>query len=174
MWEAARELIPGGKDKDFLIVYVPKGTGQPKMYADVFYGEHIASWARDEQDCWKITTYTHPQQSRFRLFRKSPWLESFFTDDVFLEENATMTKIENTEVDQQLCQLCETDNSNQTLLVEGVSECYYRVATRQDVELSAGMRVMDGRNTSAAALKKAIEDHQPYFLFAETKTGECD
>ena len=23
-WEAARELIPGGKDKDFLIVYLPK------------------------------------------------------------------------------------------------------------------------------------------------------
>ena len=36
MWEAARELIPGGKDKDFLIVFVPKGTGQPKMYADAF------------------------------------------------------------------------------------------------------------------------------------------
>ena len=86
MWEAARELIPGGKDKDFLIVYVPKGTGQPRMYADVFYGEYLASWIRDEQDCWKISNYTHPQQSRFRLFRKSPWLESFFTDDVFLEK----------------------------------------------------------------------------------------
>ena len=51
MWEAAREIIPGGKDKDFLIVYVPKGTGQPRMHADVFYGEYIASWIRDEQDC---------------------------------------------------------------------------------------------------------------------------
>ena len=48
------------------------------------------------------------------------------------------------------------------------------MATRQDVELAAGMRVMDGRNTSAADLKKAIENHQPYFLFAETKTGEGD
>ena len=36
MWEAARELIPTGKDKDFLIVYVPEGTGQPRMYADAF------------------------------------------------------------------------------------------------------------------------------------------
>ena len=45
MWKEARELIPRGTDKDFLIVYVPKGTGQPKMYADTFYGEHIASWA---------------------------------------------------------------------------------------------------------------------------------
>ena len=86
MWEAARELIPGGKDKDFLIVYVPKGTGQPRMYADSFYGEYLASWTRDEQDCWKISTYTNPQQSRFRLFRKSPWLESFFTYDVFLKK----------------------------------------------------------------------------------------
>ena len=82
-----------------------------------------------------------------------------------------MTKTENDIADQQLCQLCATDNANNTLLVEGVSECYYRVATRQDVELAAGMRVMDGRNTTAENLKKAIEDHQPYFLFAETKTG---
>ena len=73
----------------------------------------------------------------------------------FFEENSSMTKTENADVDQQLCQLCETDSSNQTLLVEGVSECYYRVATRQDVELSAGMRVMDGRNTSAETLKKS-------------------
>ena len=78
MWKEARELIPRGMDKDFLIVYVPKGTGQPKMYSDTFYGEHIASWARDEQDSWKITNYTHPQQSRFRLFRKSPWVNSLF------------------------------------------------------------------------------------------------
>ena len=159
MWEAARELIPVGKDKDFLIVYVPKGTGQPRMYADAFYGEYLASWIRDEQDCWKISTYTHPHQSRFRLFRKSPWLESFFTDDVFLEENATMTKTENNTVDQQLCQVCATDNANNTLLVEGVAECYYRVATRQDVEIAAGMRVMDGRNTTAKSLKEAIETH---------------
>ena len=69
-----------------------------------------------------------------------------------------MTKIENNTVDQQLCQVCETDNANDTLLVEGVSECYYRVATRQDIELAAGMRVMDGRNTTAERLKKAIED----------------
>ena len=125
------------------------------MYADAFYWEYLASWIKDEQDCWKTSTYTHPHQSRFRLFRKSPWLESFFTDDVFLEENSTMTNTENRDVDQQLCQLCETDNSNQTFLVEGVSECYYRVATRQDVELSAGMRVMDGRNTSAETLRKS-------------------
>ena len=39
MWKEARELIPRGRDKDFLIVYVPKGTGQPKMYADTFYVE---------------------------------------------------------------------------------------------------------------------------------------
>ena len=43
MWEAARELILGGKDKDFLIVYLPKGTGQPRMYSDSFYGEYLAS-----------------------------------------------------------------------------------------------------------------------------------
>ena len=55
-----------------------------------------------------------------------------------------------------------------------MSECYYRVATRQDVELAAGMRVMDDRNTTARILKKAIEDQQPYFLFAETQQGECD
>ena len=36
------------------------------------------------------------------------------------------------------------------------------------------MRIMDGRNTTAKTLKKAIENHQPYFLFAETKKGECN
>ena len=62
----ARELIPGGKDKDFLIVYVPKGTGQPRMYADAFYGEYLASWIRDEQDCWKSQT-THIMKHKQRI-----------------------------------------------------------------------------------------------------------
>ena len=85
-----------------------------------------------------------------------------------------MTKHENNTVDQQLCQLCATDHMHNTLMVEGVAECYYRVATRQDVEVAAGMRVMDGRNTTSKILKNTIEDHQPYFLFAETQQGECD
>ena len=85
-----------------------------------------------------------------------------------------MTKHENNTVDKQLCQLCATDTSTTTLMVEGVSECFYRTATRQDVEIAAGMRAMDGRNTTAEELKTSIENHQPYFLFAETKKGECD
>ena len=129
------------------------------MYADAFYGDHIASWARDEQDCCKTADYTHPQQSRFRLFRKSPWIESFFTDDIFLEENATMAKHENNTVDKQLCQLCATNTSNNTIMVEGISECYYRTATRQDVEITAGMRVMDGRNNPAEQLRKTRRNH---------------
>ena len=72
MWEAARELIPVGKDKDFLIVYLPKGTGQPRMYADTFYGGYLASWVQDDSKNWKLSDYTNPEQHRFRLFRKSP------------------------------------------------------------------------------------------------------
>ena len=47
MWGAARELIPGGKDKDVLIVYLPKGTGQPRMHADAFIGKYLASGVQD-------------------------------------------------------------------------------------------------------------------------------
>ena len=77
-----------------------------------------------------------------------------------------MTKNENNTVDQQLCQLCATDTSHNTLMVEGVSECYYRVATRQDVEIVAGMRVMDGRNTTAENLKlpSKIINHISFLL----------
>ena len=31
MWDAAHDLSPPGKDKDSLIVYLPKGTGQARM-----------------------------------------------------------------------------------------------------------------------------------------------
>ena len=78
MWEAARELIPSGKDKDFLIVYVPKGTGQPRMYADSFYGEYIASWSRGDDHNWMLSIYTHPEQHRFRRFRNETWAETLF------------------------------------------------------------------------------------------------
>ena len=60
MWDAARHLIPHGKENDFLIVYLPKGTGQPRMYADAFYGEYIASWSRDDDHDWALSDYTHP------------------------------------------------------------------------------------------------------------------
>ena len=36
------------------------------------------------------------------------------------------------------------------------------------------MRVMEGRNTDAAKLRKNVEDHQLYFPIAETKKGEGD
>ena len=144
MWDAVNDLIPRGKENESVIVYLPKGTGQPRMYADTFYGEYIASWSRDDDHNWALSTYTHPEQHRFRLFRKSPWAETFFSDDIFLDENATMSKSENTTVNHQLCQLCASDPMEQNFMVEGVSECYDRAATRQDVEVTAGIRIMDG------------------------------
>ena len=121
-------------------------------YVDAFCGEYLASLVQDGSNNWKLSDYTNPEQHRFRLFRKSPWTESFFTDDIFLEENATMSKHEHNTVDKQLCQLCATDTSTTTLMVEGISECYYWTATRQDVEIWAGIRVMDGRNSTTEQL----------------------
>ena len=53
-------------------------------------------------------------------------------------------------------------------MVEGVSECYYRVATRQDAEVTAGIRIMDGCGTNTETLRSKVEEHQPYLLYVET------
>ena len=42
LWDAAEELIPKHKEKNFCILYLPLGTGQQKMCADCFFMESIS------------------------------------------------------------------------------------------------------------------------------------
>ena len=122
--DAVNDVIPRRMEDEFVIVHLHKGTGQPRMYADTFYSDYIASWSRDDDHNWALSTYAHPEQHRLRQFRKSSWVDFYFSDVIVLDENATMNKSETTTVDHQPCQFWATDTMKQHFMVESVSECY--------------------------------------------------
>ena len=93
------------------------------MYADAFRGEYLASWTRDDSSNWTLSDYTNPEQHRFRLFRKSLWTETFFSDDIFLEENCNHDESGKHRGEQTALPTVRHRHMDTTLMVEGVSEC---------------------------------------------------
>ena len=54
---------------------------------------------------WELAMKTNVSQNRCRVFRKSPWWDLSCDDDVWLHEQATMNRAQNSFVDEQLEQI---------------------------------------------------------------------
>ena len=61
--------------------------------------------SRQLETCCENQLKTNVSQNRCRVFRKSPWWDLSCDDDVWLQEQATMNRAQNSFVDEQLEQI---------------------------------------------------------------------
>ena len=82
-----------------------KGCLQPSVSDDSIFGEYIGSLVKNAVSNWEPAVKTNVSQNRFRVFRKSPWWNLSCDDDVWLREQATMNRAQNSCVYEQLEQV---------------------------------------------------------------------
>ena len=75
------------------------------VFDDSIFGEYIGSLVKNAAGVWEPAVKTNVSQNRCRVFGKSPWLDLSCDNDVWLHEQATMNRAQNSFVDEQLAQL---------------------------------------------------------------------
>ena len=104
-WEAAiRHFNKIGTSSCFLME-IDKGSLQPSIFDGSIFGEYIGSLVKNAVGNWELAVKTNVSQNRCRVFRKSPWWNLSCDDDVWLREQATMNRAQNSFVDEQLEQV---------------------------------------------------------------------
>ena len=115
-WEAAiRHFGKVGVSSCFLME-IDKGCLQRSVFDDSVFGKYIGSLVKNAVGIWEPAVKTNVSQNRFRVFRKSPWWDLSCDDDVWLHEQATTNRAQNSFVDEQLEEVQSAhdndDNSN--------------------------------------------------------------
>ena len=87
------------------LMEIDKGCLQPPVVDDSIIGEYIGSLVKHEAGVWEPAVKTNVSQNRCRVFGKSPWCDLSCDDDVWLHEQATTNRAQNSFVDEQLAQI---------------------------------------------------------------------
>ena len=87
------------------LMEIDKGCLQPSVFDDSIFWEYIGSLVKNAAGSWEPAVKTNVSQNRCRVFRKSPWWDLSCDDDVWLREQATMNRAQNSFVDEQLEQV---------------------------------------------------------------------
>ena len=82
---------------------IDKGCLQPSVFDDSILGEYIGSLVKTAAGSWEPAMKTNV--SHCRVIWKSPWWDLSCDDDVWLHEQATMARAQNSFVDEQLEQV---------------------------------------------------------------------
>ena len=107
-WEAAiRHFNKVGTSSCFLME-IDKGCLQPSISDNSIFGEYIGSLVYNAVGNREPAVKTNVNQNRCRVFRKSPWWNLSCDDDIWLREQATMNRAQNSFVDEQLEQVQST------------------------------------------------------------------
>ena len=123
-WEAAiRHFYNVGTSSCFLME-IDKGCLQPSVFDDSIFGEYIGSLVENAVGNWEPAVKTNASQNRCRVFRKSPWWNLSCDDDVWLREQATMNRAQNSFVDEQLEQVQSTHDELRSYF-EITRQCKY-------------------------------------------------
>ena len=113
---------------------IDKGCLQPSVFDDSIFGENIGS-------SWELAVKINVSQNRCRVFRKSPWLNLSCDDDVWLREQATMNRGQNSFVDEHLEQYsqhtrqCKYDQQRYTTCLIKAESLFWISVTHQIVSL---------------------------------------
>ena len=87
------------------LMEIDKGCLQPSVFDGSIFGEYIGSPVKNAAGVWELAVKTTVSQNRCRVFGKSPWWDLSCDDDVWLHEQATMNRAQNSFVDEQLEQV---------------------------------------------------------------------
>ena len=104
-WEAAIRHFNKVSVSSCFLMEIDKGCLQPSVFDDSIFAEYIISLVKNAAGVWEPAVKTNVSQNRCRVFGKSPWWDLSCDDDVWLHEQATMNRAQNSFVDKQLEQV---------------------------------------------------------------------
>ena len=168
-WEAAiRHFNKIGTSSCFLME-IDKGCLQPSIFDDSIFGEYIGSLVKNAVGIGEPAVKTNVSQNRCRVFRKSPWWDLSCDDDVWLHEQATMNRAQNSFVDKQLEQVQSTHDELRCYFADPKT-MQIRPATTCDLSDKSRICLLDLRdapNCELEAIGKHIRNMKTYMLTAQ-------
>ena len=148
---------------------IDKGCLQPSVFDDSIFGECIGSLVKNAAGIWEPAMKTNVSQNRCRVFGKSPWWDLSCDDDVWLREQATMNRAQNSFVDEQLAQVQSAHDELRCYIADHKT-MQIRPATTYDLSDKSRICLLDLRdapNCELEAFRQHIRNMKPYMLTAQ-------
>ena len=148
---------------------IDKGCLQPSIFDDSIFGEYIGSLVKNAVGNWEPAVKTNVSQNRCRVFWKSPWWNLSSDDDVWLREQATRNRAQNSFVDEQLEQVQSTHDELRCYFADHKT-MQIRPATTYDLSDKSRICLLDLRdapNCEFEAIRQQLRNLKPYMLTAQ-------
>ena len=139
------------------------------FFDDSIFGGYIGSLVKNAAGFWEPAMKTKVSQNRCRVFGKSPWWDLSCDDDVWLHEQATMNRAQNSLVDEQLAQI-QTAHDELLCYFADHKTMQIRPATTYDLTAESRICLLDLRdapNCELEGIRQHIRNMQPYMLTAQ-------
>ena len=137
-----------------------------RFFDDSIFGEYIGSLVQNAVGNWELAVKTNVSQNRCRVFRKSPWWNLSCDDDVWLCEQATMNRAQNSFVDDQLEQVQSAHDELRCFFADHKT-MQIRPATTYDLPDKSRICLLDLRdapNCECEAIRQHVRNMKPYML----------
>ena len=168
-WEAAIRHFNKISTSSCFLMEIDKGCLQPSIFDDSIFGEYIGSFVQNAVGNWEPAVKTNVSQNRCRVFRKSPWWDLSCDDDVWLREQATLSRAQNSYVDAQLEQVQSTHDELRCYFADHKT-MQIRPATTNDLSDKSRICLLDIRdapNFEFDAIRQHVRNMKPYMLTAQ-------
>ena len=169
IWEAAiRHFIRVSVSSCFMME-INKGCLQPSIFDDSIFGEYIGSLVKNAGGDWELAVKTNVSQNRCRVFRKCPWWDLSRDDDIWLCEQATMNRAQNSFVDEHLEQVQSTHDELRCYFADHKT-MQIRPSTIYDLSDKSRTCILDIRdapNCELEAIRQHVRNMKPYLLTAQ-------
>ena len=165
-WEAAIRHFNKVSVSSSFLTEIDRGCLQPSVFDDSIFGEYIGSLVKNAAGSWELVVKTNVSQNRCRVFRNSPWWDLSCDDDVWLHEQATMNRAQNSFVDEQLEQIQSTHDELRCYF-EDHKTVQIRPATTYDLSEKSRIGLLDLRdapNCQFEAIRQHVGNMKPYML----------
>ena len=168
-WEAAIRHLNKVSVSSCFLMEIDKGCLQPSVCDDSILGEYIGSLVKNAAGVWEPAVKTNVSQNRCRVFGKSPWWDLSCDDDVWLHEQATMNRAQNSFVDEQLEQVQSAHDELRCYFADHKT-MQIRPATTYDLSDKTRICLLDLRdapNCEFEAIRQHVRNMKPYMLTAQ-------
>ena len=168
-WEAAIRHFNKVSVSSYFLMEIDKGCLQSSVFDDSIFGEYIGSLVLNAAGVWEPTVKTNVSQNRCRVLGKSPWWDLSCDDDLWLHEQATMNRAQNSFVDEQLAQVQSAHDELRCYFADHKT-MQIRPATTYDLSAESRFCLLDLRdaaNGELEAVRQHIRNMKPYMLTAQ-------
>ena len=158
------------------LMEIDKGCLQPSVFDDSIIGEYIGSLVKNAAGVWELAVKTNVSQNRCRVFKKNPWWDLTCDDDVWLHEQATMNRAQNSFVDEQLEQVQSAHDELRCYFADHKT-MQIQPATTYDLSDRSRICLLDLRdapNCELEGIRQHIRDMKPYMLTAQHNDDSPD